>query len=383
MRRRGQAVRAVQGQDFDIFKARVDEIWTEANEEHDKYYADQLKIIFWMIENDLPTRPEAVNQRTLLDSLRDTAEAETRNIVEGIAQSVQADAEHQEELAEAETRRLIAELLADTKPPAQHSDRARRGRRSNKTSRKPRRKKIQKTRHTAQAPVGKINKPSDENSQKAIQDLGKYLDFVAWELNGLHSRLNRDFEHAVALSRKIQGHAARVADLLNGTEADAAAYVELAQSSDAFLQEIRREMRALERQRAQIDAFVTAVRVARGREPMIYGRRHGGRLDRGLGTLSWFDVSDWFHNRWLGDACRLKQGSIDRFLLPDEALAYYVTTSSLSGYDFDISVHYWRRRPGYEDPPADHQGFMNTEVWYDTFVPCLVLHVPHHEQYEQ
>ena len=61
------------------------------------------------------------------------------------------------------------------------------------------------------------------------------------------------------------------------------------------------------------------------------------------------------------------------------ALALYVTGSSQSGYAFDVSVHLWRRRAGRTSPPSSEAGeypLMNTTDWFDTLVPCCVLHVP-------
>ena len=65
-------------------------------------------------------------------------------------------------------------------------------------------------------------------------------------------------------------------------------------------------------------------------------------------------------------------------LRPDQALALYVTGSSQSDFAFDVSVHLWQRRPGRKGlASSDVDGLhMNTVDWYDTYIPCAVLHVP-------
>ena len=63
----------------------------------------------------------------------------------------------------------------------------------------------------------------------------------------------------------------------------------------------------------------------------------------------------------------------------DQALALYVTGSSQSNFAFDVSVHLWQRRPGATSMPGVASGGtqrMNTDDWFDTYLPCCVLHVP-------
>ena len=65
-------------------------------------------------------------------------------------------------------------------------------------------------------------------------------------------------------------------------------------------------------------------------------------------------------------------------LPPDQALGLYVTGSSLSAFAFDISVHLWRRSPqrtGAAGRQLAHLAPMNDDDWYDTYLPCAVLHV--------
>ena len=63
----------------------------------------------------------------------------------------------------------------------------------------------------------------------------------------------------------------------------------------------------------------------------------------------------------------------------DQALALYVTGGSLSDFAFDVSVHLWQRRADCTDEPSDLMDDcppMNEAEWFDTYIPCAVLHVP-------
>lgn len=113
-------------------------------------------------------------------------------------------------------------------------------------------------------------------------------------------------------------------------------------------------------------------------EELALGKAHGGVIDVRLEPDDWAWVAATYHRRWLA---RLRPITVDGHpcaLPADQALALYVTGSSLSGYAFDISVHLWRRRPGSTALPATGNGLyppMNEADWYDTYQPCAVLHV--------
>ena len=43
-------------------------------------------------------------------------------------------------------------------------------------------------------------------------------------------------------------------------------------------------------------------------------------------------------------------------------------------------VHLWRRRPNRDGAPSESEALyppMNEDDWYDSFIPCTVLHIPH------
>ncbi|MDP1687390.1 hypothetical protein [Hydrogenophaga sp.] len=125
--------------------------------------------------------------------------------------------------------------------------------------------------------------------------------------------------------------------------------------------------------------FALQLGAALGAEPLVMGKRHGGVVQCPVQPGDWSFVAANFHRRWLP---RVKKIAVDGLSLPldaDQAVALYVTASSLSQYAFDVSVHLWRRRPGRSSLPSDGGGLyppMNEQDWFDTYIPCCVLHVP-------
>ena len=114
-------------------------------------------------------------------------------------------------------------------------------------------------------------------------------------------------------------------------------------------------------------------------EPMVEGKRHGGVIQCRLKRSDWPWVAERYHRRWLPWNRCITVDGIPRVLQPDQALGLYVTGKSLSGYEFDVSVHLWLRRGGRERAPGTSVlpfSPMNTEDWIDTLTPCAVLHVP-------
>ena len=122
-------------------------------------------------------------------------------------------------------------------------------------------------------------------------------------------------------------------------------------------------------------AAATALRA----ESLALGKRHGGVINCPMAADDWPWVVQTYHHRWLPRARSIVIDGESVPLPPDQALALYVTGSSQSQYLFDISVHLWQRRPGRTTPPSwDARGrrLMNTDDWFDTYIPCAVLHVP-------
>lgn len=114
-------------------------------------------------------------------------------------------------------------------------------------------------------------------------------------------------------------------------------------------------------------------------EPMAEGKRNGGVINCRLKRSDWPWVAEQYHRRWLPWNRQIKVDGVLRVLQPDQALGLYVTGKSLSGFEFDVSVHLWLRKAGRDSAPsASPLPFapMNTEDWIDTLTPCAVLHVP-------
>ncbi len=114
-------------------------------------------------------------------------------------------------------------------------------------------------------------------------------------------------------------------------------------------------------------------------EPLAWGKRHGGKIACAVHPTDWSYIVDNFHNRWLPQVKSVTIGKLNTPLDEDQAAALYITGSSLSGYAFDVSVHIWQRYPGKTSLPSEKSDAfpaMNTEDWFDSYVPCCVLHVP-------
>jgi hypothetical protein len=124
--------------------------------------------------------------------------------------------------------------------------------------------------------------------------------------------------------------------------------------------------------------FAQQLQAAAYNEPMAEGKRHGGVINCPLKRSDWPWVAEHYHRRWLPWTQRVTFDGVPRALQPDQALGLYVTGKSLSGYEFDVSVHLWMRKPGrLSGPGTNLQPFapMNAEDWIDTLTPCAVLHV--------
>lgn len=125
--------------------------------------------------------------------------------------------------------------------------------------------------------------------------------------------------------------------------------------------------------------FPAALIAALRAESLELGKRRGGQIGYKTHPADWTFVCDNFHNRWLPQVKSIKVNGILMQLQTNQAVALYVTGSSQSGYAFDVSVHLWQRRLGKQSTPSASNDLyppMNQEDWFDTHVPCCVLHVP-------
>lgn len=124
--------------------------------------------------------------------------------------------------------------------------------------------------------------------------------------------------------------------------------------------------------------FAQQLQAAVYNEPMAEGKRHGGVINCPLKRSDWPWVAEQYHRRWLPWGKQIVIDGVPRALQADQALGLYVTGKSLSGYEFDVSVHLWLRKPGRHSAPGTSLSPfapMNSGDWIDTLTPCAVLHV--------
>lgn len=142
---------------------------------------------------------------------------------------------------------------------------------------------------------------------------------------------------------------------------------------------LRKDIRVMEADARTRQRFAQQLQTALSRESMVEGKRHGGVINCPLHRTDWPWVAAQYNRRWLPWSGQITIDGIPQPLQPDQALALYVTGKSLSGYEFDVSVHLWQRKPGRRSAPCvslTPYDPMNTEDWIDTLIPCTVLHVP-------
>lgn len=153
----------------------------------------------------------------------------------------------------------------------------------------------------------------------------------------------------------------------------------LLQATEAATATLRASVKQARATAAVESRFALQLGAALSAEPLVMGKRHGGFVQCPVRPGDWSFVCTNFHRRWLP---RVTCITVDGRSLPldsDQAVALYVTASSQSHYAFDVSAHLWRRRPGRSSLPGLGSGLyppMNEQDWFDTYIPCCVLHVP-------
>lgn len=232
----------------------------------------------------------------------------------------------------------------------------------------------------AAAPTDEEDRAFDAETEAIIDDgLRATADFLLADVNdllalaaglGLPAAQRSACQHSREALARLTEADHRIDD---ATARDA---IRGAEQAIAALRRQIKTTQADDRQRIQFDR---ALGTALDQEPIVLGKRHGGVIACALPMTSWGWVNDAYHGRWLFGVRQMVLDGQRVPLLPDQALALYVTGSSRSDFAFDVSVHLWQRRPGRQSPPSsagDAQGKMNTVDWYDTYIPCAVLHVP-------
>lgn len=153
----------------------------------------------------------------------------------------------------------------------------------------------------------------------------------------------------------------------------------LLQQAETTLLALRQGIKAAQASERLQSRFASAFTSALSAEDLVLGKRQGGVISCPLAPADLAWVAEHYHGRHLGFASQIMVDGQSVPLGEDMAVALYVTSGSLSGYAFDVSVHLWRRRAASASQPS--QGgelypVMNTKDWFDTFIPCCVLHVP-------
>lgn len=227
----------------------------------------------------------------------------------------------------------------------------------------------------------------DEDPPLTEDDVGRieaeaYMAAAVFFLGDIHDLLALGVQLRAPEGPQNACHAI-VGDLQKLAQAHGGVDVEHAQEllteTEQRIQALRASIRIAQATADLRARFDQALGAALAMEPLSPGRREGGVIACPLQADAWGWVAQQYHQRWLSSAKALRIAGQWVRLDVNEALALYVTGSSLSQYAFDVSVHLWRRRPGKTSLPSDDQGFyppMNTEDWFDTYVTCCVLHIP-------
>ncbi len=153
----------------------------------------------------------------------------------------------------------------------------------------------------------------------------------------------------------------------------------LLQDAEFCIGELRQGIKVAEASAQLVRRFNAQLGVALRAEALVLGKRHGGVIACPLHATDWAWVAKTYHHRWLPQVNQLVIDGEKITLRQDQAVALYVTGSSQSNFAFDVSVHLWQRRAGCTGAPSelmDDCPPMNEAQWFDTYVPCAVLHVP-------
>lgn len=175
--------------------------------------------------------------------------------------------------------------------------------------------------------------------------------------------------------------AASLATIIKAEASDELQARDMFAQAEQAITDLRRQVTLAEAEARLRGRFDHCLTLALAREPMEHGKAHGGVIAQPLGPKDWGWVQARYHRRWLSGVTRYTTEDGISTALPDDcALALHVTAKSLSGYAFDISVHLWYRQPGKSSAPSTNTEPyppMNEEDWYDSYIPCAVLHIPH------
>ena len=165
---------------------------------------------------------------------------------------------------------------------------------------------------------------------------------------------------------------------------DEIAVRQLLQQAETAITALRQQIKSTQTNDRMQTRFLTQVNRALNDEPLVLGMRQGGVIHCRMSLKDWPWVVERFHKTHVSHVTSLLIDGVHVPLGEDMALGLYVTASSQSHYAFDVSVHLWRRLPGRTSSAsasvagavARPYPALNTTDWFDTYIPCAVLHVP-------
>ena len=105
---------------------------------------------------------------------------------------------------------------------------------------------------------------------------------------------------------------------------------ELLTRAENAIRELRQGLKSAESAARLQARFPNALMAALRVEPLELGKRQGGQIGYKAGVEDWAYVSGHFHNRWLPQITSVLVNGKSVQLRPDQAVALYVTGSSLS-----------------------------------------------------
>ncbi|PZO16782.1 MAG: hypothetical protein DCF26_10985 [Burkholderiales bacterium] len=157
---------------------------------------------------------------------------------------------------------------------------------------------------------------------------------------------------------------------------------QLLQQAESAIAALRQQIKSTQTNDRMQTRFLVQLNRALSNELLELGKRQGGVINCRMSLKDWPWVVEQFHKTHLSHVTSLLIDGVHVPLGEDMALGLYVTASSQSHYAFDVSVHLWRRLPGRTSSASEAGAVarpypaLNTTDWFDTYIPCAVLHVP-------
>ena len=241
--------------------------------------------------------------------------------------------------------------------------------------------KLQRTRRVSKQHVGVSHEDVAKTIEVALRATGQFFLGEVQDLLTNAKALGLGAENTRACNMLLPQLQQLVGPAKLGS-LDEIATRQLLQQAESAITALRQQVKSTLANERMQSRFLVQLNKALNEEPLVLGKRNGGVIQCRMSLKDWPWVAERFHKRHLSHVSSLL---IDGARIPlgaDMALGLYVTASSQSSYAFDVSVHLWRRLPGLTSsasepgPVAQPYPALNTTDWFDTYIPCAVLHVP-------